>query len=158
MSRAVIGPTVTISCLKSIHEAPRLLPDVRPVRLGGEETLEVSRIRDPKPDHPTVTIRVAIDDGRVIVERIVYLDDLTGHWAVKLGDSLDRLDLAEGLMGIEPIAGLRESDEDHIAQLTLRIVSDADLDHRGLAVTCDILMFRSIEQLVRYVRHPRSPM
>ena len=87
-----------------------------------------------------VAVRVAVYDRRVAVEGAVRLDDLAGHRAVQLGDRLHRLDGAEGLMGVELVAGLGEIHEHHVAQLTLRVVGDPDADDPGLAGRRDVFM------------------
>ena len=62
------------------------------------------------------------------------------------------------LLRVEAIAGLGQPDEDHVPQLALGIVGNADCHDRGIVGARDVLVLRGVKQAVRYLRHPRSPM
>src|SRR4051794_20648047 len=97
-----------------------------PIRLGREQILEHAGIRDLELYHPPATIGIPIDDTRVVIQRGIHLDDLAGNGTVELGDGLDRFDLAEALMGVEPVAWFGKSDEHDVAQFTLSVVGNSD--------------------------------
>src|SRR5258706_955557 len=63
-------------------------------------------------------------------------DDFPAHRTVDIGGSLDGFDDRAGLAGVYGPAGFRNLDEHQIADRTLRLVGDADLDRavRRLAV------------------------
>src|SRR3954468_24807504 len=104
--------------------ASRSLPDMGPIRLGREQILEHARIRDLELHHPAATVGIPIDDAGVVIQRGIHFNDLPGNRTVELRYSLDRFDLAEALMGLEPVAWFGKSDEDDVAQFTLGIVGN----------------------------------
>ena len=77
-------------------------------------------------DHPALLVGVLVDGLGGVDERVVHLDHLAGDGGEELGDGLGRLDHAEGLALLHLVADLGELDVDHVAELVLGEVGDAD--------------------------------
>ena len=73
-----------------------------------------------------VAVRVGVDQPRIVLERLVDLDHLAGDGRVDLGHRLDRFDRPQLVARVEQVSDLRQLDEDHLAELGLGEVGDAD--------------------------------
>src|SRR5882724_1736729 len=77
-------------------------------------------------DEPPLAMGILVEQLRVLDHGVVDLQHLAGDRGVDLGHRLDRLDGPELVAGVEDLPGLRQLDEDHLAQLLLRELGDAD--------------------------------
>src|SRR3954467_9997903 len=92
---------------------------------GVQQLVEVGGIRGLYAEHPCgerVLVHL-LGRGRQVR---VGGDDLAGDGRVDVARRLHRLDHAHRLALRDLAAGLRRLDEDHVAQLLLRVVGDAD--------------------------------
>src|SRR5690625_172589 len=90
-----------------------------------EQALELTLIGDPDLDHPALSVRIAIDERGISVERLIDSYDLAGGRAVEITDCLHRLDRAKDSVLVEGVPHIWEFDEDDVTQLTLGIIGDA---------------------------------
>jgi hypothetical protein len=56
---------------------------------------------------------------------------------------------------VELLAGGRELEVDDVAELALRVVGDADGDHRGVGGLLHVLVIGGVEEILRNGRHAR---
>src|SRR5215213_9676601 len=117
--------------------------DVLLVLLGIHEVFQVRRRREADLDQPALLMRVFVDQLRVVDHGFVDLDHLAGQRRVDLGHGLDRLDGADLVARVEDLADLGQLDEDHLAQLLLRELGDAE--HAHVILDADPLVLPRIE-------------
>jgi hypothetical protein len=71
-------------------------------------------------------VGVCVDGFGGVDGFLVGADDLAGDRGVDVGGSLDRFDHRDGLAGGDSTAGIRQLEEDHVAEGLLGVVGDAD--------------------------------
>src|SRR5215210_4994341 len=107
------------------------------VLLGVHEVLQVRCRREADLDQPALLMRVFVDQLRVVDDGLVDLEHLAGHGRVDLGHGLDGFDGADLVSG----------DEDHLAELLLRELGDAE--HAHVILDADPLVLPRIEIFAR---------
>src|SRR4051812_17572066 len=114
---------------------------------GGQQLVEVGGIRGLYAEHPCgerVLVHL-LGRGRQVR---VGGDDLAGDGRVDVARRLHRLDHAHRLALRDLAPGLRRLYEDHVAQLLLRVVGDADA-HGAVRLAAHPLVALGVAQLLR---------
>src|SRR5579862_881919 len=123
--------------------------DVSRVVLGAQQTVAGSRWRGGLDlDHPPVAIRVCVDQGGLFVESRIDREHGAGDRRHEIGDRLHGLDGAEHLVRAQMRADFRQLHEHDVAQLTLRVVGDANPGGLG-AVDANVFVIFRVEQVGR---------
>src|ERR1041385_6632771 len=126
------------------------------VPLAGQQLLDVRRVLHLQLDHPPRAVGIAVHERRIAFERRVHFGDRAGHRRVQIRHGFHRLDRAEHVPPPERRAYLGEVDVDDVAELSLRVIGDADVHDRTVARAFDILMIFTVTQIGRDVRHAGS--
>ena len=92
-------------------------------------------IGNPDLDEPALAHRVAVHQRRIADDRRIDLDDLAGNRRVNLRRDLNRFDDRRRRALLEGRAGRRKLDKDHIPELLLRVLRDAD--GCDIAIDCE---------------------
>src|SRR5918995_1261955 len=120
------------------------------VLLFRHEALELALILHADLEEPAAAGRILVDGAGRALEVAVDLDDLAGDRRVDLARGLDALDHGGlGALG-DRLADGRKLDIDHIAELALRVVGDAD--DAGVALEADIFVVLGVAR-----RHGSPP-
>src|SRR5664279_5031691 len=122
-----------------------------------QQVLHLSWVGKLDLDHPAIAVRVAVDQLRGTVQRVVA----GHHGAADRGEDvrhrLGGLDLPDGIAELDGRPRLRQLDEDDVTQGVLCVVGDADPGDRdapgvlrgGLAVQgADPLVVRAVTQIL----------
>ncbi len=116
------------------------------------QAIQLTSILKPNLVKPTVAIRILIDLLRLILEALIHLDNLTGHRAEHIRSRLDRLRNTGFLATVHGRAHIRNPDINHITQLLLGKIGNAD---RCRAVICQAnpLVGLNVFQVCGYLTH-----
>src|SRR2546423_797778 len=106
--------------------------DQRFVRGLIHEAFDLGRRSDLELEHPSLSRRVGVHQSRLLHNALVHFAHLAADGGIDVGRRLDRFDHSGGAALPKLRAGLRQLDEDKIAELLLRIGGDA---HR-----CDLAL------------------
>ncbi len=117
---------VQVTCARPVRT--RLPADLLVVFLAAHELVQLRRVAHLHLNHPPLAVRVGVHARRVALELVVDLDDLARPAAVEIARGLDRLDLAEALVGGDFRADLGEVDVGDVGQLIGGELGDADGD------------------------------
>src|SRR6266487_3042095 len=121
-------PIVSSICSRSCSVSDRKLMRLRPSLLlfedllvGGnaEQGVGLAGVGEPDPNEPALTIGILVDGLRSLDDLLVDLDHLAGERRDHVGDRLDRLDLAVGLVLADGGTRLRWLEMDELAQRVL---------------------------------------
>src|SRR6185312_12376389 len=146
----------SIAATVSSIAANGLMPQVRLVRVRVEQRLLLAVVLELELDHPAVAVGRRVDECRFLVEAVIDRDDFARQRRIQLGDGLHRFDGAEHVVLVERRADLRQLDEHDVAELTLRVVGDADR-HHAVAGGLHVFVVFCIEQILRDLGHDGLP-
>src|ERR671935_195096 len=122
------------------------------VRLLVEELRVV--LRTTQLHDPPLPVWILVDVLRMVLELLIDVGHLTGHRAVEIGGSFDRLDHPEACANIEVLPDGGQFEVDDVAELRLRVLGDAN--GRRIAVRLDPLVALA-ESQGAHVCHDSSP-
>src|SRR6266851_6949826 len=122
---------------------------IRIVR-GAHQRGVVDRRSRLHAEHPPRPIRILIEQFGLRRQRAVAGDDFPAHRTVDIGGRLDGFDDRARLAGVYNAAHFRNLDEHQIAERTLRVFGNADLDGAVLRGAHPFVAL-GIAQITRYV-------
>src|SRR5258708_20766121 len=103
------------------------LADMLRVRIRAQQPLQFFGVLDLHLDHPTVAVRIAVHERRVLLQRLVGLDNRARYRGIQLRHGLHGLDGPEDRALAERRGGLGNLDQDNVTKLTLGALCDAPL-------------------------------
>src|SRR5258708_21853469 len=123
------------------------LADMLRVRIRAQQPLQFFGVLDLHLDHPTVAVRIAVHERRVLLQRLVGLDNRARYRGIQLRHGLHGLDGPEDRALAERRGGLGKLDEDDVAKLALGVVGDAHFDDLVIVTFAYPLVIFSIAEV-----------
>ena len=98
----------------------------RGILLSGHQFSELLIVGQLQPEKPTAAFGIAIDEGRVVDDRLIILDHFAAEGRIDVGSRFDRLHDSR----FSTLAELRpdrwDLDEYYVTELLLRVIANAN--------------------------------